>query len=632
MNNAIDFKKIYTAERLSVNGQNYRRVCLPQLILQRIAMFLDFQDIERFCESMDTVDMEQKKYKEAVYDNEIFWSEWLQERWPSHGAIETLRNVSLQARARFYDKKFRTMTVLQRLYWGDGRVNSLNLDHRRVDTSLFDGILQDNKIQELSLVSCELKDCEMSSLLRFPHLQTLNLSHNYIGADGVSMLRHLTSLQSLNLIACELGHNWSTSKLHWLTSLRHLALSQCPFGSLEENNDEEMHPVLSSSRLCSFKLINCVLSHRAIEQLSRNRALQHLCLTYCLIRPRDIELFGINACSLLSLDLYHTQVDDEALHKLLTQCLHLQSLNVQNTGITSRGIRALAQNNITLKELCVSDNNIGLEGAQILAQNSGLQTLDACGVRWDEYCIKTLFQGCDMALRSLDVSKNFLGIASIRTLWQCTAKSTTLTDLTMSHWGSLSDHIKIREALFNLPKAPLLRSLDFSYSKFGDKGCTALALSATMALQSVDLSQCHLTSRGAQQLALLKSLKKVILHHNRICDTGSQALVRSLPHLTVLDLCANRCTDRCTTSMACHKTLHTLNLSVSTVGDWGASTLASSLSLRSVSLVGTYVGESGLKALLDNTQLQFIDLSMDHFDDDDLFMLQHETRLNFRPF
>ncbi len=109
-------------------------------------------------------------------------------------------------------------------------------------------------------------------------------------------------------------------------------------------------------------------------------------------------------------------------------------------------------------------------------------------------------------------------------------------------------------------------------------------------------------------LAALPELKTLRLTHTQ-WDDGAAALLRSLRHLTALDLGDSVITDRALESIGSLSTLVELNLDDTDVTDAGLPHLKSLASLRSLSLAGTRVGDEGAAHLTALAGLRELNLS-----------------------
>ena len=259
-------------------------------------------------------------------------------------------------------------------------------------------------------------------------LTTLNLSDNYIGAEGAFSLSQAlavsTSLTTLNLSDNSIFDEGATSLSQALavnTSLTTLDLSLNYIGA-------EGAFSLSQALAVSTSLTTLDLSENSIgdegatslsQALAVNTSLTTLNLSDNSIGDEGAtslsQALAVNT-SLTTLDLSHNSIDDEgptSLSQALAVNISLTTLNLSFNSIGAEGATSLFQAlavNTSLTTLDLSHNSIGDEGATSLSQALAVNT----------------------SLTTLNLSGNSIGAEGATSLFQALALNTSLTILGLS--------------------------------------------------------------------------------------------------------------------------------------------------------------------------------------------------------
>jgi uncharacterized protein (TIGR02996 family) len=224
-----------------------------------------------------------------------------------------------------------------------------------------------------------------------------------------------------------------------------------------------------------------------------------------------------------------------------------------------------------IRELDLSGNELGNRGPILLSKSKHLVRLDALDLSFNEFGDKGLQALADSpvlgTLRSLQITDNGgFGVPGLRAL----ANSPHLTELIRLDvsGNSLSD-IEIRP-LFDGSASRNLRQLLLHSNRLGDSGTAAFVESlvfAKMAEQDrvIDLSGVDMGPTGARALAAARHLATVealYLEGNSIGDHGLAALAASehLTHVRILSLKENRISDDGVLALARSDLMETLRV------------------------------------------------------------------------
>lgn len=149
----------------------------------------------------------------------------------------------------------------------------------------------------------------------------------------------------------------------------------------------------------------------------------------------------VNNSSLLSIDLWHTQISDENLRELtkaLAAHKRLSSLNLGKNALTELGasyIGELLEKNDVLIALNLKRNVLGAEGSKAIAKglkvNSQLSSLLMDNTEIDDYGALALFEALEVntSLTFLDLSNNKISDLSVPSIIDMFGKNSTLCSL-----------------------------------------------------------------------------------------------------------------------------------------------------------------------------------------------------------
>ena len=226
-------------------------------------------------------------------------------------------------------------------------------------------------------------------------LRYLDLSWNDLGDSGCLSLAE--GLQNhTNLLELKLGWNKITSEgiaamihvIKW-NHLQHLDLSQCGIGS---NGIAALVDVTCADRLQRLKLRSsrlCLVCAMILSYgLQRCRQLKEVDISHNSIGPCGMACLaeGLKCCrQLVKLDISRNKIGSYGLSFLadgLQHCINLQVLKLKKNEITSDGIASITvimKRCMYLQKLDLSWNSIGVDGAAVLVggwQHKSMLTLD----------------------------------------------------------------------------------------------------------------------------------------------------------------------------------------------------------------------------------------------------------------
>ncbi len=405
------------------------------------------------------------------------------------------------------------LSVLTYLFRHFTQLTTLNLSHNNID--LVAGGAK-------SFAIC-LADCN--------HLQSLNLSNNEIGDEGLQALvgyfKQCKALHYLSLLNCDitsfdiLGDCFKNCEMKYL-NLGYNDMSRCdnPFLFLENCTKLETL-ILCSNRITENGIVALASSIRKCH------ALDTIDLGRNTLNARiSIFLHSLISCpSLSQLYLQKTLQKgklSEDIFSYVKNCGNLQAIDVGQTIFTCSHLIELLKCCENLRVLCAAQTNISDDDVVNLAQ----------------YCGN---------LQILDLGMNEIADEGAQVLAFCLKENKNLLELKLQ-CNNISD-IGAKALAETFKSTSNLISLDLGYNKINSDGIEYLAQSLVSCrqLESVDLSLSCMSIKGAEILAdslkLLTSLSMLHLANISVDSDGAVALafsfmdIRNLQglHFSVLD-------------------------------------------------------------------------------------------------
>ena len=354
---------------------------------------------------------------------------------------------------------------------GNESLFKLTLLGFRNGKSCIQAVHEQTALRFLSLTDCAITDEHISQLAKLKHLEELDLRKTLVSGRGLSELRSLPALKSLEidmtedqfqtLIANQLVHllpfahgenraaaatdddilelelngyygfrvtNEMLRNLHQLTSLRHLSLIESEINNdagaqlirlprlqtlnLERTqiDDDALRILASSPRLTSVTLDETRITANGLKQLSKWIGLKELHLNRCKLDDASLEALG----ALPSLERLHMmstliRFEDHAGSDAFPK---LQHLNLNGSAVTDRGIASIAEL-VQLKWLDLTQCDVS---------DVGIKSLSTCRTLEELYLNQTPIS--DMSL---------LHLRSIKTLKVLSLHNTAITDAGLAH-------------------------------------------------------------------------------------------------------------------------------------------------------------------------------------------------------
>ena len=570
-----------------------------------------------------------------------------------------LQNTSLQQLDLSYNSlsKLDSLSILK----GMKNISSLvkiNVSHNKIIDEAADELgnvlLHNTLLQELDLSYNSLSKLDSLSILKgmknISSLATLNVSHNEIidkAADElVSVLLQNTSLQELDLSYNSLSKLDSLSILKGMKNISSLIKINVSHSKIIDEAADELASVLfhntllqeldlsynSLSKLDSLRilkgmknissLVTLNLSHNKIideaadelaSVLFHNTLLQEIDLSYNSLSKLDSLriLRGMkNISSLITINVSHNEIIDEAADELANILLHntsLQEIDLSYNSLSKldslRILRGM-KNISTLITINVSHNEIIDEAADklayVLLNNASLQEIDLSYNSLSKLDSLRIFKGMKntSSLIAINVSHNEIIDEAADELAFVLLNNSLLQELDLSY-NSLSDSLRILKGLKNISS---LVTLNVSHNEIIEEAADELAnvLLNNTSLQELNLSYNSLSKldslRILKAMKNISSLVKINISHSKIIDEAADELANVLVHNTLLqelDLSYNGLSKldslRILKGMKNISSLVTLNVSHNKIIDEAADELAN--------------------VLLHNTSLQELDFS-----------------------
>lgn len=381
---------------------------------------------------------------------------------------------------------------------------------------------------------------------------------------------------------------------------------------------------------------------------------------------------GLKSCeSLELLDLESNELRDDGVRSVcvaLQHCRSLRFLNFAYNAVSDDGVEPISEvlgRCSCIHTLHVGGNDFSAVGMKSLAQSlkscKNLKSLNLDWIRIDDNGVEILSECCSqlhfLSLKNAEISKksmlsfrdcldslqelnfNFCNVDNVGAKALADGLNHSLTSNLLRvdlSWNSIGNEGATALAK-NLAQCPLLKKLDLSENVISDNGISCLAKHMSLAivyiygntigvvgakaiadnlkqgyrLETLDLSNCHISGEGATALAeglqCCHSLATLDLHDNSIDDVGTKALARSLcGSLVTLDLSFNEIGDSGASALAenlegRHK-LENVHLGHNQIGDDGACSLAVNLKhcecLESLELPNNKISEDGAEDLM----------------------------------
>ena len=442
----------------------------------------------------------------------------------------------------------------------------------------------------------------LSSCLKyFTHLEELNVSHNYIGADGVYVLAKSFCHFAQSLCKLDISYNSIESTgasavadaLNHCTHLEELTVSH--------NNIKKDGACVLAGSFCHYaqSLRKLDISNNDIKNtgasavanaLNHCTHLEELTVSHNNIKKDGARVLARSFChygqSLRKLDISNNNIGStgaSAVADALNHCTHLEELTVSHNELKMDGARVLARsfchyaqslrkldisnnsigstcasavadalNHCThLEELTVSHNELKMDGARVLASSfchyaQSLRKLDISNNTIDTYAIASELQHC-VNLRELYMSYNEINAHSFAVaLKHCT--NLCILDISHNYIGR-NEVDAIAEALNHCTH---LEVLNIGFNDIRDDGACSLSSSFSQHLHTLDISYNYIGSEGckaiAKALPQCVNLKELDLSGNRLKDDGAIVLARALTHcnsLRILDIRYNKICGGC---------------------------------------------------------------------------------------
>jgi hypothetical protein len=344
-----------------------------------------------------------------------------------------------------------------------------------------------------------LRQLQRTASLEHLHLQDLP---HLTDADLVDFITKLTALSSLSILSCGSLTNASiiaASSLPQLTEIQ--------FASLSDITDEAFAQMTHLSRLASLIFIKMPrITDLTLEAV----------LGGC---TKSLKTLLLHECD---------QISSAPLHHL-TRMHSLEIVSVSNMERVRSNIWNFLHGLTALEELSIScgphltDENIGAN----LTTLTSLKILNLNGNHHSEASLRNI--SALFNLEYLDLS----GVASVSgQLFEVLTPLTALRSLLLS----VTDQFAPNDMNILARCLPQLEYLSL-YDAVNDQWCHSIGLSSFPNLRHLFLEDSDaITDTGAQFLAPLAQLESLSLSGMEITERGLVAALRSMNHLTYLDL------------------------------------------------------------------------------------------------
>lgn len=229
--------------------------------------------------------------------------------------------------------------------------------------------IKNNKFteEELTLVDEELNDEDIfllvDALKHNTHVKRLDLGVNNISDNGAKSLATLMTLESLNISSNNIGPEGINALAR--SNLKKLDISANPIG-------DAVGVLSSSQKLEELVASQCEITDIGAQQLFLSTSIKRLDLSTNELHGSCLKDIGQNRV-LEDLDLMQTRLSEESCNYFYSNTA-LRRLNLTNVLIGDIGASLLAKST-TLRELILMQCSIGDPGAIALSQNNSIRRL-----------------------------------------------------------------------------------------------------------------------------------------------------------------------------------------------------------------------------------------------------------------
>ena len=476
-------------------------------------------------------------------------------------------------------------------------------------------------------------------LSRNTKLQQLDLNHNSLLSRGIMIICKI-NLSKLTTIS--IGHNSITVEatddiadfLSHNTKLQVLDLS-C--SDLQEAGCRIIFKKLQNvSTLTSLKVSNCNIN--AVDELStvmdNNMLLQELGLSYNNLSKSDFSIIlkkMKKISNLITLDVSHNMITDEASDELETVLLHnlsLQQLNLSHNNFSSLSVVNLLKNVSNLMKINISytriTNTTVNSLVDLLICNPSLKEINLSSNHISASNAVKIFNAMENIsnLEAINISNNMITDEAAESIATVLSHNNKLKSLNLSSNYFMSEgFVKIFNGMRNII---YLKELNISSNEITALNAIyhiAKFLFRNWELEILDLSNCFIQKAGIikifEKMKAISSLKKLYVYGNVITEEAADAVTSILSQNNKLEEINIGYTSLPTESVVkifqsiMHiSTLTSLNIAYSTITNEAAKFVVSIVSknnkLRELNLSHS---EIILSDLSNCTNLQKLDLS-----------------------
>lgn len=214
------------------------------------------------------------------------------------------------------------------------QLESLDLSGTRANDSTVASICELQKLKELSLEGLKISDVSIKAVSKMSSVEYLSVASTSITSTGVSYLRDLRGLKSVDLSECVGISDAEVDVITQLPKLTFLALDGCRV------SDASLKSIARLSQMSSLDLSDLNISDQGIRELESMKQLATLSLCDTFVTDKSIEVIA-KLHTIRNLMLDGTLISDKCM-QLLAGMPNLEVLTLSRTSISDVGLGRLS--------------------------------------------------------------------------------------------------------------------------------------------------------------------------------------------------------------------------------------------------------------------------------------------------